>query len=302
MNPWQEIGGLAVLILMNAAGIGLAEEEAPALEHRRPARAEVSVESDHSGNADTGFSQGRRDVRTWAQRLDALYFPTVRRNLHLRIGGAWHRWRSGTEASTVPGTLHEAFAVLGMDWRLSRRWDLRFEVHPGLYGDFSDIHGGTVNVPILSGVSFFASQRLHVLAGFFANPRSGTPVLPFVGARWQIDERWTLDLVAPRPRVRFRVNPDMTLWSGLEVRGGTYRVGRTFGSRSGDARLNGDLLGVREFRAGGGVEWDLGRGWGVEAAGGVVLERRLRYEDADVTYYSKRAPFVTAALHYRWAR
>lgn len=291
---------LAVLWFCGPAG----SEEPPryVLEHARPHKAEVAIESDYSGKADTGFPAARHDVSAWASRIHALYFPEVKSNLHLRVGGAWERWTSDTDAATVPSKLQSAYAVLGYDWRISRKWDMRFEIRPGLYGDFSDVHGGTVNAPFIAGVTYFLNPRLHLLSGFMVNPQNDARFFPFVGARWQFADKWTLDFVAPRPRVRYKATDQLSLWTGLEIRGGTFRVARDFGTRSGDFRLNDDRLQIREYRAGGGADWKWTPFVSLEASGGYVIERRLHYQEADVTYYSKGAPYVQVSFRLRLPR
>ncbi len=299
LNPFV----ILLISLQATAAWAIGDVRPIAIRGTPPFKAELAVETDYSGKADTGFPTSRTDVSQWVNQVQALYFPEVRGNLHLRTGVVWQRSTFDSEvAEPIPGKLQTVTAVLGMDHRLSSKWDMRLEVRPGLYGDLSDVHGGTFNAPFIGGLSYFANPRLHILGGFMVDPRADLPFFPFVGFRWQYAPNWTLEFVAPKPRVRYQASESLSLYTGAEIRGGTFRVGRDFGTTVGDPRLNDDVLNVREYRVGGGAEWKITPFIILDASAGYMIERRFHYREADVNYYSGGAPYAQVSFRYRFSR
>lgn len=262
--------------------------------------AEITVETDYSGKAATDFPGHRTDVTAWAHSVQAVSYPEIRSNLHGRFGAGWNRLTlDADQPEVLPSKLQSAYAVLGGDWRFSRRWDLRFETRPGLYGDLSDVHSQTVNSPVVVGFSYFASPKWLVLGGFLANPNGDMPFFPFAGFRYQASKALAVEFLAPRPRVVYDLTDRLSIYGGFEFRGGSYRMARDYGTRVGDPRLNNELLSFREYRAAAGAEYDLTRILALDLSAGYVLERRLHYRDANVNQYAHRAPFVQANLKLR---
>lgn len=265
----------------------------------------ISGLSVHAGpppqsKAEVSYAADSVDGTKWAHQVEVLAFPEIARATHARLGGGWTRLTL-RESAPVPGKLQALHAVIGFDRRFAPGWDMRLEVRPGLYGDLSDVHGGTWNAPVVGGLSYFASPKLMWLGGFMVDPR-GSRFFPFIGFRWTFAESWSLEMVAPRPGIRYRVNDRVSLRAGIDFRGGSYRMARDYGTRAGDPRLNNDILEVREFRAGPGIEWTLAPSLVLDLSGGWAFERRYHYQRTNIQYYGKEAPYALATLRYRWLR
>jgi len=265
-----------------------------------PAKAQVSLSADYAGKTATGFNAGDRDVSQLITRTEAVWFPEAKSNLHLRIGGAWQRTSWDAEQGAIlPGKVQNALAILGMDHRLTPEWGWRVELRPGLYGEFSDIHGDTFNVPVILGTSYRLSPKWLVLGGAGINVWSRAKAFPFLGFMYFPNRQWSVELVAPKPGVRFRPNERVNVRVGFELEGGLYRLSRDFGDRHGDSRLNNDILDVRDVRAGGGVEVDLGKGISLQLDGGHVIQRTFRYLETNIKHTSRGHAYGSASLKYR---
>lgn len=192
------------------------------------------------GEIDT-FHQSFSYLHTW-QRTDQHGFS---------VGVAGQRFGFDVpDNSTLPERLGSIALRLGESWRFSDQWTARIEIQPGIYSDFEDFSGGDFNVPFALGVAYSIRPNLQLLGGLGVNFRSKYPVFGGIGVRWGFAEGWTLLLGAPRTRIEYGVNERLTAFVGGDVKGGTFRVARDFGSKSGRRDLNDEDVDYREIRVG----------------------------------------------------
>jgi len=174
---------------------------------------------------------------------------------------------------------------------------MRMEIHPGFYGTFDDIGFRDINIPFVAGLSYFVSADFIVTLGVSVDLNSQVPVIPAVGVHWKLSDRWTIDGVAPRPQLQYRLSDKVTLFTGADVRETTFRMDDRFGSSRGTPVLNSAILDYWEIRGGGGLTWSVYKGLKLELEAGFVPYRRFDYYRADVkAVASDWFPYVRVGL------
>lgn len=118
-------------------------------------------------------------------------------------------WFAGVEAqgfhfdipssAPVPEALYGAALRIGSQWQLAEKWTLLTQISPGLYSDFADLDGGDVNVPVFALLEYKIQPELQLYFGASADFRRDIPVIPVIGARWELAEHGPCKRRFPSP-------------------------------------------------------------------------------------------------------
>ncbi|HPA16506.1 MAG TPA: DUF6268 family outer membrane beta-barrel protein [Verrucomicrobiae bacterium] len=259
---------------------------------------ELEMGGSHVFGGDTEFSGDSADVSEWAADLQYVAIFQLGSAAYLRAGlGYESYWFMGGEGLPVPASLQELNLVVGADVSLSDHWLMRVEAMPGIYSDFADIGWEDFNVPFNIGFTYLVNDRLQWAFGFQVNFMSDWPVVGGAGMRWQVSDYWTLNLMVPRPRIEYKASENLTLFTGCEFRGGSFRVAEDFGEGLDREELNGALVDYREYRAGAGLSWLAHQGGGlelsVEIQGGVAFDREFDFHRTSTDLDSDPAPYAS---------
>lgn len=214
----------------------------------------------------------------------------------LVLGATWKRFDFSGSRADVPDSLAALAVKLGYTRTLSPQWSLRAEIDPGLYSDWEDLGSGDFNVPFGARLLYAQSRDLQWGFALFVDPRGGTPVVGGVGARWRFAPDWTLLAFLPEPRVEYAVSPQLALFAGASLRGGTFRVAEDFGRRRGRPALDDQDVDFREISVGAGARWSLPGNLTLHAGAGWILDRRFEYEDRDLLLNGDGAPQFLLSL------
>ncbi len=222
--------------------------------------------------------------------------------LNLTLGAEFERvsLRHSPQAP-LPDHLQAVSAALNAGYIFHRKAWATVSLTPGFYGD-DDLLVQDFNMP--AAIAFHARFRpdLHFIGGLSVNANRKSPVFPFVGATWRLNERWNFQLTVPNLRVEYRAywTPKATvdLFTGVSFSGGQYRVSKDLGRRRGRPEIGGQILSVSTQQVLGGVR---AAGGGVEAElyGGWAFARRLEYSRPGIVLKSDRAPTIGVSLTAR---
>lgn len=246
----------------------------------------------HRGNTDYGdFSE---------QTANANYVASVAvaPNIYLR-GGVNYNYFSfdiPTGGSAVPNSFQGIAPVIGADFQITEKLLMRVETQPGLYSDFQDIDFNDVNIPTIIGGSYLYNADLQFFFGLSIDPRRHYYVLPGGGVRWKFAKDWTLFAVFPKPRIEYNVNEKLTVFAGAEAKGGTYTVGKDFGTRAGIPSLDNDAMEYTEIRTGAGAKYEIFPGTVLELDAGYMVYRRFEFHASRTQLGSEPAPYVQIGL------
>ena len=245
----------------------------------------VIAGSKFRGAANTG------NISLWDIGGSAVVSLQAREGVLVRLGAGYHRFNfQGAGTFAVPRQLQSFNLILGADFQLGEAWLARLEIQPGFYAASASLRGRDLNVPLTLGVSYFVSADLQLVAGLSMDLERKYPVIPAIGLRWKMSEKWVLDAILPTPRIEYSLTKDLTLYAGAKFDGGSYRTDGRFGTDHGNARLNNAVVDYTQVRVGGGASWKIGSSFTLEVEGGVVPISQLDYHRAHADFRSSGTP------------
>ncbi len=218
----------------------------------------------------------------------------------LRLGVQTERYSfSFGGNAAIPDNLHSTNLIIGLDTELSDSFLIRIEAQPGFYGtDFDDFGQDTFNVPVIIGGTYIYSSNLQFVFGVGFDAWRAYPVLPGGGIRWKFASQWTLNAVAPTPRLEYEPNSNLLFFAGADLRLSSYRVEKNFGTLRGDSALNHASISYNEMRAGAGLEWKLSTAIKLSAEGGYIPFREFDFHRTQVRYHQDGgAPYARIGFH-----
>jgi hypothetical protein len=300
--------GLFAFVANLAAGIACAQDNAISqkltsfLESSSvsPLSYESTIDAAYIGGG--SISRGLKSIGDYSELSNSLNFVVsdqIKDSLILRFGVDWSRYAfdSQNPSAPIPDVLNAVDIQLGADVQLSSALLMRMEIHPGFYGTFDDISFRDINIPLVAGLSYFVSADLILTAGVSVDPNSHIPVIPAVGVHWKLSDRWTIDGVAPRPQLQYRLSDKVILFAGADVRETTFRMDNEFGTSRGTPVLNSAILDYWEIRGGGGLTWSVYKGLKLDMEAGFVPYRRFDFYRADIKAVSSDwFPYVRLGL------
>jgi Domain of unknown function (DUF6268) len=261
---------------------------------------EFSTDGAYIGSG--SISRGLRSIGDYSEISNSLNFVVsdqIKDSLILRLGIDWSRYAfdSQNPFAPIPNVLNAVDLQLGADVQLSSALLMRMEIHPGFYGTFDNIAFRDLNIPFVAGLSYFVSADFIVTLGVSVDLNAQIPVIPAVGVHWKLSDRWTLDGVAPRPQLQYRLSDKVTLFAGADVRETTFRMNDDFGISHNTPSLNSAILDYWEVRGGGGLTWSVYKSLKLDLEAGFVPYRRFDYFRADVKAVSSDwFPYVRVGL------
>ena len=228
---------------------------------------------------DSGGNRGFGMVDLELRTVLGLPIPSRRSPLVVTPGFAVH-YLDGPMISDLPARVYDATVQFRWWKRFTPRFGIDFAVTPGVFGDFEHRGSEAFRIPGHVAARFEWTPRAEILFGAAYLDRDDVAVLPVGGLIWRPRDDWSLEMVAPRPRIARRVRSPwddtdaIEHWVYLagEFGGGTWAIRR--------AEDTDDVLTYRDFRAIVGVErkalWRLD--WRLEL--GYVFERAIEYAGA----------------------
>ena len=218
----------------------------------------------------------------------------------LRLGVQTERYAfSFASNGPLPDDLHSTNLILGLDTEFSDSFLIRFEMQPGFYGtDWDDFGRDTFNVPFILGGTYIFSSGVQVVFGVGVDAWRNNVVLPGGGVRWKFAPEWTLNAVAPTPRLEYEPNSNLVLFAGADVRSTSYRVEKNFGTLRGNTALNHASITYNELRVGGGFDWKLSTAVKLSFEGGYIPWRNFNFHRTEVRYHQDGgAPYLRLGFH-----
>ena len=300
--------GLLALVANLAFGVACAQDSASPLKLASylqnstvsPFSYEFSADGAWIGSG--SISRGLRSIGDYGEISNSINFVVsdqIKDSVILRLGVEWSRYAFDSQDpfAPIPDVINALDLQLGADVQLSSALLMRMEIHPGFYGTFDNIAFKDINIPFVAGLSYFVSADFIVTLGVSVDFNSNLPVIPAVGVYWKLSDRWTIDGVAPRPQLQYRLSDKITLFTGADIRETTFRMNDDFGNNLGTPKLNSSILDYWEVRGGGGITWTVYKGINLDMEAGVVPYRRFDYFRADVKAVSSDwFPYVRVGL------
>lgn len=248
---------------------------------------ELNAEETFAGEGDV--VRGSLSVRNFHESDTRAHFiltPRVSFGV-LRFGVQTERYSfSYGSMAPIPNRLLATSFVLGLDTEFSDSLLVRIEADPGFYGtDLDDFGRDTFNVPVIIGGSYIFSSNFQIVFGVGIDALRKYPVLPGGGIRWKFASQWTLNAVAPTPRLEYEPNSNLLIYGGADIRATSYRVEKNFGTLRGMPELNHGAITYEEVRVGGGLDWKVTSSIKLSLEGGVIPYRNFDFHRTEVRYH-----------------
>jgi hypothetical protein len=263
---------------------------------------EFDVEAAYFGDGDVqrGETGNRRitDFDGSQSRIRFVWTPLTKIGI-LRLGVQMEHYGFGFGGNAaIPDDLHSTAMIIGLDTQLSDSFLIRLEAQPGFYGtDFDDFGQDTFNVPVIIGGTYIFNSGFQVVFGLGIDALRQYPVLPGGGIRWKFAPQWTLNAVAPTPRLEYEPTSNFLLYAGADLRLNSYRVEKNFGSLRGNPALNHAAITYNEIRVGAGFDWKLTTAIKLSVEGGFIPFRAFDFHRTEVRYHQDGgAPYGMLAL------
>lgn len=205
----------------------------------------------------------------------------------------------GVAGAPIPSEIDTLGLGAGAGWHYNDRWTFVATVGPRFYR-LDEFYGGDVGIGGLVRATYRWKPNLTLALGLSFEPERDIPVLPAAGLRWEIQTNLILSLMFPRTGLDYRVKPRLDLFAGLDGNFTVFRAESDLGNKIGLPQYNNGLGTYRDFRLGVGAEYRLVAGLSAQVEGGYSFAREIDYTRIGQKVDFGSAPFVAAALRYRF--
>lgn len=242
---------------------------------------------------DDRFSYGDQDVADFS--LEYVHRFHLGGKFYFGAGVSYGRFEFGDSAAPVPNHLQSLAGVFSINYMVGADRGAFLEVRPGFYTQ-NDFDSSSFDIPITAARAFVLQRdKIFLIIGAnVAFLRGQYPVLPVAGLIWHFSDQWVLYGVVPEPRLTYSPNKNFSVFVGGQLTGGSYRTDRNNGIFP--TRLNGAAVDYSDYRASGGLTWQIANRVSLDLIGGYSITRRINFERAGYEYTSDPAPYVRAAF------
>ncbi len=255
----------------------------PTVVEKNPVEFHFRAETDYVGSGDFRYSPAGDQDAFHATFHGGVNIP-LRDAWFLRVDGFYDRYDFGTSLAPVPTTLHKLGAEIGIEYRAEGETAIALFASPGIYG--SEINSDAFNVPITGYFSYRLTPSLVAVVGARYNQWGMYQILPSGGLVWTVNDHWKVRGIITAPKIEYTPNDNWMFSAGGELTGGTYLTSKN------EQNYPDKHLDYYDIRGGLSATY---RGWKpfeFQLTGGWSFERNFRYDDIDVEYRVKGAPYV----------
>jgi hypothetical protein len=264
-----------------------------------PVSQEFSMEGSYTGKSTTKQgSAPQGGVGNANAHFNYVASPQIKDGFLLRFGVDGERNSFDLPAAApLPNTLQSANLIIGADMAFGDKIIVRAEAHPGLYSDFVNITGNDFDCPVQLGGTYLWSKDFQVIFGVQIDLKSAIPIIGLPGFRWQFADQWVLSAIPPKPQLQYELSKSVTLYTGLEILGGTYQLDKQFGTNHGhgpgdnNGQFNNNVCDFTEIRAGAGFTWKFTPNLTLDVSGGYMPYREFDIHSSSIQFSPDSATF-----------
>ena len=218
-----------------------------------PGPNDEDYDPDRPRDARSGFFQGLSAQATWLaggqgpsqlgvsdiELYSVFAVPLPKKSWPLLITPTFDTYLMQVPRSIdLPARLYDGILELSWIPRLSPEWRLNVTADPGVYSDFQEGTAKGIRVPAHAAAIYTWSPTTKIVFGAaYLDRRSGSDVLPIGGVVWKPRDDLSFELVLPRPKIGWRIDPggtaddDLQHWIYVagEWGGDTWEIRRSSG-------------------------------------------------------------------------
>jgi hypothetical protein len=239
-----------------------------------------------------GVFQGVDFVGTWIPALGddslgisdlelstTLGFPMFTRESPLLVTPRFAvRYFDGPISPDLPSRVYDASVQFRHLRQLCGDWAMDVAIQPGVYSDFEEDDADALRISGHGLAVLQWSPVVKLVMGVVYLDRFDVGLLPAGGIIWIPSDWWRFELVAPRPRIAWRVDdmldPCAATWCYVagEFGGGAWSIVRASGAH--------DEFSIQDYRAILGVEREIIGGLSSRFEVGYVFGRTVEYRSS----------------------
>ena len=258
-----------------------------------PAAGDEDYDPDRPRDARSGFFQGLGAQATWLAggrgptevgmtdvELDSVFaLPLPKKTWPLVLTPTFDAFLMDVPPLIdLPARLYDAYIELAWFPRLSPQWRLDLTVDPGVYSDFEERSSKGIRVPGHAAAIYTWSPTTKIVFGAaYLDRHSGIDVIPIGGIIWKPRDDLNFEMVFPRPKIAWRVDPD---GNGDDLIQHWLYLAGEFGSEAWEIRRSSGLdeqISYTDYRLLLGFERPSIGGPKLRVEMGYVFGRQLRY-------------------------
>jgi len=268
----------------------------PAVESRFDTDFNFSAPANFTGSVDAGKISSTSVRATFNETFNISQAFSAR----WLVGWEEYWFSAQNSSGIIPNRMMTVFAGIGAEFRFGSGWLVRADFVPGIASDFDDITWDDLVYNVRATVGYRFSKSLTVFAGVSVQPQFEFPVLPYVGAIWQINDKWKFNGTFPKASLEYALTDSWVLYGAGNFRAARFRTSDTLGQSSGDSSLNNQWLSYMDVQAGIGVAYKAGKHARFSVEAGSSLFRRFDYDEPDVAVNAGPAAYAGASMSFNF--
>ncbi|MDO9068076.1 MAG: DUF6268 family outer membrane beta-barrel protein [Deltaproteobacteria bacterium] len=213
----------------------------------------------------------------------------------LMLGGAYGLKHIYTTADAgLPQDLHSLILESGINYRINERSFASLKLYPGFYSDFGNIGSDDLKMPVLALGGYSFNNGLTLVGGFIyrVGYHSGA-FFPVAGLTYQPAPNWSIDLIAPRPGIKYIPSKHISLFLAGDFASDEYELK----DRSSGAKA----LKYSDYKVVGGIEYLPFPETKLTGGLGYAFDRSFEFYDSGRgTMRIDDAPFIMFSLDLGW--
>ncbi len=248
-------------------------------------RSGVEVEVRGSDRQTLTGDSGGRTVTSTRTTVGAFFDTPLGQNTMLQTLLSYEYVDLDTQAGAfLPPSTERLQLDLGLAHRWNESWGTLLKISPFLSGE--SLNSEALGVSGLLGIGWKLTENFELLSGARFDSWSRYPIIPLIGARWNISDSLRIDATIPRALIRWQASPAWELQFGARFTNRTYRMGDSFGSDRDRPELNGGRLESSAIAVIVGSEWTVSEHAKLIMELGRDVWQRYEFEEQDHKFSS----------------
>jgi len=213
----------------------------------------------------------------------------------LTLGGGYGlKHVDAAPIARLPENLHILYLEAGANYRFNEKNFVTLKMFPGIYSDLEGISGDAVRLPVLllGGHSF--DNGITLVGGMvYRFGYHSAELIPVIGLSYQPNEKWRVDMIAPRPGVTYSASRQVRLFIAGDLASDEYELK--------DPAVGAEVIKYRDYKVMGGIEYLPRRTVKISGALGYAFDRGFDFYNGNRgSIQLDNVPFLLLSLDLGW--
>jgi len=235
------------------------------------------------------------DVDITDLRLKVTRDIKLNDRLIMTLGGGYGLKEIDSSLSAgLPHELHSLFVEAGATYRFNDKAFASLKLSPGFYSDFKDLGDDDLRMPTLALGGYSFNNGLSLVGGFiYRFGYRSTQFIPALGFRYQPNQYWKFDAIAPRPAITYIASRKIQFFVAGDFASDEYELK--------DRSLGAKAIKYVDYKAMAGVNYLPISTIKLSSSVGYAFERKFEFYDTNRTdQRMDDVPFIKVSLNVAW--